>query len=107
MQVIVHYSLHLLAPILIAYIFFRKEWKKVSVIFLLTMLIDLDHLFSSPIFNPERCSIEFHFFHSYIAIICYTVLSFIIKTRIVALGLVVHILTDVIDCLWSNNNFLY
>ena len=97
---IVHYGLHLLVPGLIAYIFFRPYWKRVWFIFLLTMLVDLDHLFANPIFDPERCSIGFHFLHSYIAIVIYAVLLFFKKTRIVAIGLLFHIITDFQDCLW-------
>ncbi|MEM9325852.1 MAG: DUF6122 family protein, partial [Bacteroidota bacterium] len=44
MQGFVHYFLHLGFPALIAYAFFRTEWKKAYVIFLGTMLVDLDHL---------------------------------------------------------------
>lgn len=100
LQVITHYSLHFLVPGLIAYIFFRSRWKYVWLIFILTMLVDLDHLFATPIFDPERCSIGFHFLHSYTAIGVYTVLLFFKKTRIIAVGLLFHMLTDFQDCLW-------
>lgn len=100
LQTVVHYSLHLLLPGLIAWLFFRGHWKKVWLIFLLTMLVDLDHLFANPIFDPERCSIGFHFLHSYVAIIIYTLLLFYKKTRIIAIGLLLHMITDFQDCLW-------
>ena len=38
----------------------RTEWKKAYIIMLLTMLVDLDHLLANPIFDPNRCSINFH-----------------------------------------------
>ncbi|MDC1375126.1 DUF6122 family protein, partial [Polaribacter sp.] len=41
-----HYGLHFVIPLLIAYFLFKKNWKKVYVIFLLSMLVDLDHLFA-------------------------------------------------------------
>lgn len=101
LQTIVHYTLHLLVPGLIAYVFFRKEWKKAWLIMLATMLVDLDHLFATPIFDRNRCSIGFHPLHSYWAIAIYVVLLFFKKTRIVAVGLLFHMFTDFVDCMWN------
>lgn len=101
MQVIVHYLFHLIFPLIIAYFFFRKDWKRVYFIFLLTMLIDLDHLLALPIFDPERCSIGFHPLHSFYAILVYTLLLFFPKTRIISIGILFHIITDTIDCIWT------
>lgn len=98
-QTITHYSLHLLVPALIAWVFFRKIWKQAYLIFLATMLVDLDHLFANPIFDPNRCSIGFHPLHSYIAIGLYPILLFFKKTRIIGVGLLFHMVTDLIDCL--------
>lgn len=98
MQTFIHYFLHIVFPAIIAYCFFRNNWKKVYIIFLLTMLIDLDHLLSTPIFDADRCSIGFHFLHSYIAISIYVLLMFFKKTRVVAIGLIMHIITDIVDC---------
>lgn len=100
LQALVHYTLHLLVPGLIAYVFFRKEWKKAWLIMLATMLVDLDHLLASPIFDPGRCSINFHPLHTYWAMGVYIVLLFFKKTRIIAVGLLFHMLTDYIDCRW-------
>ena len=100
MQILVHYMLHLLVPGLIAYVFFRKEWKKAWLIMLATMLIDVDHLLANPIFDPDRCSINFHPLHSYWAMAVYVALLFFKKTRIIAVGLLFHMLTDYIDCQW-------
>src|SRR5690554_241383 len=101
LQTIIHYTLHLLVPGLIAYVFFRKEWKKAWLIMLATMLVDLDHLLATPIFNPGRCSINFHPLHTYWAFGVYVLMLFIKKTRIVGIGLVLHLLTDFQDCLWT------
>lgn len=65
-------------------------------------LIDLDHLLATPIFDPARCSIGFHPLHSYYAIGIYLILSFIPKTRIIGIGLMIHIFVDLTDCLWIN-----
>ncbi|SDS21264.1 hypothetical protein SAMN05216503_2340 [Polaribacter sp. KT25b] len=94
----IHYFLHFLAPLLISYFFFRDNWKKVYLIFLLSMLVDLDHLLANPIFEKNRCSINFHPLHSYIAIAIYFLGLFFKKTRILAIALLLHMLTDFIDC---------
>ena len=60
LQTLIHYSLHFLAPGLIAWIFFRNNWKKAWLIMIATMLVDIDHLLADPIFSSERCSIGFH-----------------------------------------------
>ncbi len=67
---------------------------------LATMLIDVDHLFATPIFEPGRCSINFHPLHTYWAMAVYVVLLFFKKTRIIAVGLLFHMFTDFIDCQW-------
>ncbi len=93
-----HYGLHLFVPLVIALIFFPKQWKKIYLIFLGAMLIDLDHLLTYPIFDPNRCSIGFHPLHSYYAIVGYAVFLFSSKIRVIALALLWHIITDQIDC---------
>ena len=92
--------MHFIAPGVIAYLFFKNQWKKVWLIFILTMLVDLDHLLTIPIFNAGRCSINFHPLHSYYAIGVYILLLLFPKTRIIAIGLLFHMLTDSFDCLW-------
>lgn len=100
LQAIVHYSLHFLFPGLLAKLIFPKQWVKVWGILLATMLIDLDHLLADPIFDPDRCSIGFHPLHSAYAIAAYVLLLLIPRARIVAVGLLLHILTDWQDCCW-------
>lgn len=94
----IHYALHFIAPLGISILFFKDRWKKVYLIFLCTMLIDLDHLLASPIFDKNRCSINFHPLHSYVAMGFYCCGLFFKKTRIIAIALLFHILTDWIDC---------
>ena len=100
----IHYFLHLLFPLGIALFFFPKKWKQTYLIFLLAMLVDLDHLLASPVFSPCRCSIGFHPLHSYPAIGLYIVMLWFPKFRIIAIGLLMHMATDGIDCLFSNGN---
>ncbi|SHI30047.1 hypothetical protein SAMN05444280_1015 [Tangfeifania diversioriginum] len=105
MQQFVHYFLHLVFPLLIAFVFFRKEWKKVYLILLATMLVDLDHLLATPIFEANRCSINFHILHTYYAMGVYGLLLFFRKPfNIIGIGLLFHMLTDLIDCLWMYTN---
>ena len=68
-----------------------------------TMMIDLDHLLATPIFNASRCSIGFHPLHSSYAILIYFLMLFFsnIYIKIIATGLLLHIFTDLQDCLWS------
>lgn len=93
-----HYSLHFLVPLLISYFFFKANWKKVYIIFLLSMLVDLDHLLATPIFKSDRCSINFHPLHTYYAMIIYIIGLAFKKTRILCVALLFHMLTDTIDC---------
>ncbi|MEW7291362.1 DUF6122 family protein [Aquimarina sp. 2304DJ70-9] len=95
---IIHYGLHFIIPLIIALLFYPKQWKKVYLTFLGAMLIDLDHLLANPIFDPNRCSIGFHLLHSYYAIIVYGFMLFFPKIRIFGIALLWHIITDQIDC---------
>ena len=100
LQPIVHYSLHLLFPGVIAWLLFRSNWKRSWLIMLATMLVDLDHLLANPVFDAGRCSIGFHPLHSYYAIGVYFLLLFPKNTRVVAIGLLLHMFTDYQDCWW-------
>lgn len=98
LQPIVHYGIHFGLPLLVALLFYRKIWIKAYAIMLFGMLIDLDHLLANPVFDPNRCSINFHPLHSYYAIIIYLVLLIPKQTRLLGLGLVIHIIADIADC---------
>jgi hypothetical protein len=102
LQALVHYSLHFLAPGLLAWLFFRSQWQRAWLIMLATMLVDLDHLLADPIFDPGRCSIGFHLLHSYPAIGIYALMLLFPRLRIVALGLLFHMFTDWQDCWWMS-----
>jgi hypothetical protein len=86
-------------------IFFRSDWKHAYLLLIATMLVDVDHLLATPIYDPMRCSIGFHPLHSFIAISIYLLLCFLAKLRylrIIALGLIIHMILDSIDCQTSN-----
>lgn len=104
MQSLVHYSLHFLAIGLIAYWYDRKNWKRNWLILLGTMVVDLDHVFATPIFDPNRCGIGLHPLHSEIAIGVYILGVIFIKhkiLRLIFIGLLFHMITDLTDCLWT------
>ena len=98
LKFILHYGFHFIVPVFVALYYYKANWKKVYLIFVLAMLIDLDHLLATPIFDPNRCSINFHPLHSYIAIGIYFVFITFKKTRTIGLALLLHILADTIDC---------
>lgn len=65
---------------------------------LFTMFIDLDHLLARPVFDECRCSVGFHPLHSSWAGVLYMLLLLHRRTRIVGIGLCLHLVTDAIDC---------
>lgn len=102
LQFFVHYGLHLLAPGLIAWLAFRPNWRRAWLIMIATMLVDLDHLLATPIYDPSRCSIGFHPLHTWPAMLVYASLLLSPKTRVVGVGLLFHMLTDYQDCWWTH-----
>ena len=97
----VHIAYHLLIPGLIAFLFFKKHWRQAWLIMVLTMAVDLDHLMANPIYDPNRCSINFHPLHSYLAILLYGLMVAFPKTRLIGLGLLLHMAIDLVDCFWT------
>lgn len=98
---VIHYALHFLAPALVARFAFREQFLRAWMIMVATMVIDLDHLLVTPIFDPDRCGIGLHPLHSYLAIAVYVVLLVPRTTRIVGCGLLLHIFADWLDCVWQ------
>ena len=93
-----HLSLHLVVPLVVVGLFFKKDWKIAYFLMLFTMLVDLDHLLANPIYDPNRCSIGFHPLHQPWFIAFYFILSFYPKTKFIGIGLVIHMVLDAIDC---------
>ena len=98
LKFLIHYSFHFLVPLGFAYFCYKPNWKKVYLIFLASMLVDLDHLLANPIFEANRCSINFHPLHSYYAMLFYTIGLYFKKTRILCIALLFHMFTDLLDC---------
>ena len=97
-----HILLHFLVPAIVVALFFRAKWRTNYLILMSTMLVDLDHLLANPIYDPERCSIAFHPLHSFWAIGLYLVLCFPKQSRLVGIGLMVHMALDSLDCQMTN-----
>jgi hypothetical protein len=97
---VIHMALHVLGPAVVARFGFADRWKRAWLIMVATMLVDLDHLLATPVFDPNRCSIGFHPLHTWPAISVFVLLAAVPKTRLVGLGLVIHMALDALDCLW-------
>ncbi|MCH8959480.1 MAG: hypothetical protein IH835_08520 [Proteobacteria bacterium] len=96
---LIHLVLHASIPGGIAWLFFRKYWLKAWLIMLATMLVDLDHLLASPVYDPTRCSIGFHPLHQWPAILVYALIVLVRPLRLLGIGLLIHMLLDGLDCL--------
>jgi hypothetical protein len=67
-----------------------------------TMLVDIDHLMASPVYDTGRCSIGFHPLHGFLPIVLYVTACFVPKLRYFGIGLVVHMALDSFDCNLNN-----
>jgi hypothetical protein len=97
----IHYLFHLIVPFAIAKLIWKDIWWKAGLIMVGTMLIDLDHLMANPVFDPSRCSIGFHPLHTLWAGFFYLGLLAVPswKWRAASAGLLLHLCSDLIDCL--------
>ncbi len=68
-----------------------------------TMLVDLDHLLASPIYDPSRCSIGFHPLHEPLAIVVYGILCFVPRLQLIGIGLIIHMSLDSVDCFMTTD----
>jgi len=99
-----HIALHVLVPLTVALIAStRLPDRRFGYLFgmmMLGMVIDLDHLLATPIFDPDRCSIGFHPLHSVVPIVVYVAFLIVPKLRWLGAGLCIHIALDALDCIW-------
>lgn len=107
-----HLILHIVIPLLIARIFINYFFINFALVtkirvpkliliwalMILTMIIDLDHLLATPIYQMDRCSIGFHPLHQVLPILFYLFLCIPKKTRVFGVGLIIHMALDSIDC---------
>ena len=94
-----HIALHILIPGFVAILFYKHRWQLAWLTMALTMVVDLDHLLASPIYDSNRCSINFHPLHSYPAILVFFILTAFPKSRLIGLGLLIHMGIDLTDCI--------
>lgn len=111
----IHIGLHFIAPLLVACIFYRERWRHATLIMIATMIVDADHLLADPIYDPDRCSINFHPLHKTEAIVVYLAfftiplifrkqaesrrLTSAARTfELIGLGLLIHMGLDWMDC---------
>ena len=97
-----HLGLHFLVPLVVALAFYRPRWLLALGLMLLAFVIDIDHLLADPIYDPTRCSMGFHPLHTLIPVGCYLAIFAHERTRIVGLGLLIHVALDSIDCQITN-----
>lgn len=100
MRAAFHIILHGLVPLAVAGGLFRPRWRRAFALMMSGMLIDLDHFLAVPVYAPNRCSLGFHPLHTAPAAGLYVMLALWPRTRLVGLGLVIHIVLDGIDCYW-------
>lgn len=105
-QSFVHYGLHFGIIYFFAFNFKHANFSvsKIYLILLATMLIDVDHLWATPIFQADRCSFGYHTFHSVYAFLVYIGIHLISKSswlKLISFGLIFHLITDEIDCLMT------
>jgi len=96
----VHMALHVLIPLALSLLIYRKKWKIPFLWMMATMAVDLDHLFAEPIYDPGRCSINFHPLHQVYLFALYALLLFFPATRPAGIGLLSHMALDGSDCLF-------
>jgi hypothetical protein len=96
----VHLLLHLLVPGLVARYGFARNRLRAWLVMVATMAVDLDHLLADPIYDPDRCSLGFHPLHAWALLPVWVLLALWPRTRLVGLGLVIHMGLDGLDCLW-------
>ena len=85
-------------PLAIALGAYRSQWPRAFLLMLLGLVIDLDHLLADPIYDPTRCSVGFHPLHTLFPIGIYVALFAHERTRLIGLGLCIHIALDAMDC---------
>ncbi|HEY3358048.1 MAG TPA: DUF6122 family protein [Polyangia bacterium] len=93
-----HLVLHVVAPAALARVVAPRRWVCGWLVMLATMVVDLDHLLAHPVLDPQRCSLGFHPLHSPWAIVAYALLAALPRTRLVGLGLLLHMALDALDC---------
>ena len=99
----VHLVLHVAVPWAVAWWGYRPTWRRAFLLLLAGWIIDVDHLLADPIFVSDRCSIGFHPLHTWPAAVGFAALAVWQRTRLLGLGLLIHLGLDLLDCLWMRS----
>jgi hypothetical protein len=83
----------------VALLFYGPRWQRAWLILAAALLLDVDHLWATPMFDPNRCSINFHPLHTYWAMGNYAFMLFSTVTRVWAVGFLLHMVLDYAECL--------
>lgn len=93
-----HIVLHFTLPALLALLAKARPWWQTFAWLLAGLVIDVDHLLATPVYEPGRCSIGFHPLHTWPAVLLYTALAAYKPARWFGCGLLLHLLLDTLDC---------
>lgn len=98
MRALLHIVLHAAVPLAVARAWHPDRWRRTWALLLAGWLIDVDHLLATPIYAPGRCSLDVHPLHSPLAITAYVAMLLPARSRVFAVGLLIHIALDGVDC---------
>jgi hypothetical protein len=99
LRAVLHLGLHLAVPAAAARVWGGPARWRAFFLLLAGWLIDVDHLFATPIYDPDRCSLGVHPLHTAPAALVYALLLWPRQTRLVGAGLLLHLALDGSDCL--------
>jgi hypothetical protein len=97
---VLHIVLHLVVPGIAARLCWARRPLRAWSVMIATMLVDLDHLLAETVYDPARCSLGFHPLHTWPALALYLAATAWRPSRLIGVGLVLHMALDGIDCLW-------
>ncbi len=99
MNLLIHIISNLVLIAIISFFDKKTPFKKIFLLVILSNFIDLDHIVANPVYDPSRCSINFHPLHSWYLFPVYLVGIFLKKYKYLFYGIILHLILDKIDCL--------
>ena len=103
LRIILHLAGHVALPALAARLLFPQAFRRAWLLMLIANLVDLDHLLQDQVYDPNRCSIGIHPLHTAPAIAAYGLLLLPARSRMLGVGLLLHMAWDQVDCWWMQN----
>lgn len=80
----------------------KKSLTYIGLAILGSNIIDIDHLLANPIYDPARCSINNHPFHSWYTMPLW-IIGLLFKNKYIryfSLAVLLHLWLDYLDCLF-------